>query len=72
MIWNVILSISVCESSTGVDNLCSRECSERICELVESVMVTRGDFNVKIDACVDKASRRIGNKENIAGKEDKF
>ena len=40
--------------------------SERIDEPVESVTVKRGDFNVKIDACADKASRRTGNKENMA------
>ena len=39
--------------------------SERISEPVESATVKRGDFNVKIDACVDKTSRRTGNKENI-------
>lgn len=39
--------------------------SERICEPVESVTVKRGAFNVKIDACADKTSRRTGNKENI-------
>jgi hypothetical protein len=42
--------------------------SERIDEPVESATVKRGDFNVKIDACADKASRRTGNKENMAEK----
>jgi hypothetical protein len=39
--------------------------SERICEPIESATVKRRDFNVKIDACADKTSRRTGNKENI-------
>jgi hypothetical protein len=42
--------------------------SERICEPIESETVKRGDFNVKIDACADKTSRRTGNKENIGMK----